>query len=270
MSNDVAVFVDPAHADSAAALYRGHPQHRVERDDQIIEVLENAEPGLIVLHGADDLVSRVLSVWHVDRSRRGSQAVFAAAPVSDHAHAAGATGRRTGLGTFGKALRKAIEGSFDATSVPTLSVSDSGLAFRRVAFSVGFGLFATGGFRNVAELAEQALEARRDDFRWAVDGTPQPNAAFLVASSLPKAWGGLAMGRGTSYRAGNSIASLATQTTRVGRAFSRVSGAAAAMPFNRIHIDGASGYLLDGIELSMDAPGVVELRAGPKPKFLQW
>jgi hypothetical protein len=261
------VLVQPEHAGSAPALWRGWTQVTCGSDADVSDAIEQTPADLVVIHGDDGLVSRVLSNWYRDRSRRSASVVFAAAPVGDSAvaHALGAVR----LGKWGKALRKAAErNTVSSKPLAALSVSDCGLPFRRVAFSVGFGRFATAGFGSVAELAEQALEGdRTEPFRWVVDGQPQEEAGYLVISSLPAVFGGLAMGDGPTFRAGRSLAGLLPQTTRLGRVVSRATGAGAAREFDRIHIDGATGYLLDGIALTVDRPGVVEVRPGPRPAF---
>lgn len=260
------VLVDEEYAASAPALWRGLRSVSANTDAEVRDALAEGTPQLVVLHGGASLVSRALTVWHSVRERRAASVTFAVVPVCE-APVHRALGGVERLGAYAKALRSAAaSGSFETVSLPTIALVDSGLPARRLGFSVGFGLLAEP-FTKTTELAERSLDDPSDPFRWTVDRLPQPTSGFLLASSLPVSVGGISMAKGLSHRAGDHPATLLPQTTRLGRMVSRATGLGAAKSFTRIHIDGASGYLLDDVAQEVRAPGVVELRSGPRCRF---
>ncbi len=269
MPNDALVLVEPEHERSAPGLWHSEDRRVVGTDAEIAEALREFGGSNVVLHGSDALVSRALSNWYADRELRVRDVTWTAVPVDESASVANTLfdGR---LGSFSKRWRKAASsGGLKSAPLQTMVVVDSGLPFRRVGFSVGFGTLRHASVRSLAGLAEQLVDDSTgpDRFRWVVDGSPQREVGFLLASTLPKVGGTVGMGKGCTYRSGSSVAALFPQATKVGRIVARATGAGRAEAFDRIHIDGASGYLLDGVALTVEGAGVIELRSGPRPQF---
>lgn len=261
------VLIDPDHAGSSPALWRDVPSESVTTDTGVESAFSRHSPSVVILHGGDALVSRALSVWYRSRRRRASTVHFVPVPVTDSplgSHLA-STER---LGKFAKVLLAQGVDGFERVSVPSLCLVDSGLPFRRIGFTAGFGLLTEVGL-SFADLADRAISGSRDSFRLSIDGKPSPTPGYLLASTLPTTVAKIPMGDGATYRAGDQPAALLPQTTRLGRLVSRATGIGAAKAFSRIHIDGASGYLLDDVVQEIAEPGVIELRAGPRVPFVR-
>lgn len=291
---DVAVLIDPATRSGGAsidwdALHLPVAEIGALEEGRANRAAENLA-GTIVLDGDDRLAARALTVYQRRQSVRERPVRFV--PLQ--------TGRfqRLAKSLGGPAPRKRLARLLAEEGVPehwseqrrrSLRVTTSARAAPLWGFNFGMGvvfdLFETlartegGGFsgwssmgsklvRQLASAETGRLEP--EGARLSVDYEPRDEAlGYLVASGLERTWMGIsaAQGRAPGWSGG-----------RATRSFLREVAGSAAVPrflrggggdtFERIHVDGPGGFVLDGELYDPAEPHVVQVAVGPTVRFI--
>lgn len=258
-------------------------------------------PYVLVVYGGDRLVSRILTAYHTQLRHNGYPLRLLPLAAGDLQFVARAAGVQQTPARVAKALREQKDlQNWPSRVVSCLKVSSSMEPAAQYGFSFGAGWPYTafhvyerkreqtpGGAgvsiaAAAASLAKdwarsgvglRGAEAARAKNRVSVDYKSRgESVSYVMASTLEESWFGGTATRGNqaSLVMGDSPVELlkraAVSRTLPGSLSSRQkrAKAQASEGFERAHLDGFEGYVLDGILFKPEHPYVVQVSQGPQ------
>lgn len=269
------------HDETVAAPTGLGPPHTIPREGPLALDERVWESEVVVVAGDDFTIARVAT--HLYELRRDHAHVPAILPLSRGdvgtvAAAVGAEKLRVNRGLI-RALRR---GRMKIERVPSLRIIDAASPHARLGFNLGMGaLFdvfehrarsGRGGRRATVEAIARTFVADRGDvveapvwIDWQERGE---HFRQLLASSLYRSWFGVRMmkGGGPGVRLGRTALELVEARSRLSRV-TELATQHRAEPFERIHIDTTSGYVLDGELVDPGCARTLVVERGPNVGF---
>lgn len=229
-------------------------------NERVVDALAAGGPIVVV---GDDATLGAIATTYYERLRDPVQRLeivyLASGPADDvatHIDASTVTSR---------ALRRASSGRQTTfRRVPTLRVVDTAEPRATIGFTLGVGALVDH-FVNAGRLRRRDLLRPVDLLNVAVtvDWAPYDDeVGYLLATALPRCWGGVAMGDGLTVRIGRGPTRLLQTRSRVGTIVERARGVGATS-CNTIHIDGKTHYLVDGMVVDHPQPRTIAVTQGP-------
>ncbi|MFU8802500.1 MAG: hypothetical protein ACNA8W_01705 [Bradymonadaceae bacterium] len=289
----VAVLADVSGSEQAGQAWADFDLRRVRSDDELEDELErllSADPSVVVVDGDDRFLSRILTAYLGEVRHRSRPLRLLALSDERLTTVAEATSGNLDRKAARRYLSTLDAERWHTSSLPTLRITSSAEPAARYGFSFGVGwwysafeAYYRSGRADGAWVGKAAMRFARDslaDHRWAVeepgrltiDGLPHTRSwAHLMATTLSKSWFGLeGAGRGEpalwlGERSGELVRQL--MSSRAAALLSDWSWS--AVDFDRVHLDGLPGYVLDGELHTARHPQVIQVCRGPRVYFMQ-
>lgn len=272
-------FFDEARSGFGADATR-FPDEGGEAREVLGEALE-ASGGTLMVYGADDLVSRVVSTYWGAPELGALPLSMLALDVGDSL-VAPLSGNLTPTMAQAERLRGGQE--WQKESVGTLKVTASTEAQARYGFSFAVGWIhrayearqrrQEGAGQAAAAWARLATDSWRQDDglpvaeRLTIDRSPRDSGmGSLVATTLPRTFFGLGGGA-----PGVKLWAQLPTTTLIRQALTPEAldrGSPGSRTFSCVHLDGPAGWVLDGQLLDAEPAGLLQVVPGPAVTFLR-
>lgn len=277
--------------------WREYDLHLVRGGESLLEAIEELlcrDAWPVIVDGDDRFLGRIVTSYLGNLHHRSRP--LRLLPLADYGLSTVADAITGGLERREvlKRLARLDERRWENVSVSTLKITASSRASADYGFSFGAGWWYTAFeayhrsgradgtplgkamFKWGQDLVSHPPRAGGDGWRLSVDYRPQPEGwTHLQATTLAQSWLGLA---GLSAPGGQSAPTL-----RIGekgadllrewvtpRALTKTFVAPVeGTSFERVHLDGASGYVIDGELYGAGAGQVLELARGPRIFFMR-
>lgn len=284
---DIVGEIDDSVFGGAHYLGRGNDETAAQALERMLE----SGIDLLALVGDDRFVGRIVTLYiRQFRNHPNPLRIFVAVKgelttVADALDAPEHSGK-----TFRRMMSALREGRLERRMLDTLKISSSARPSAEYGFSFGAGAFyrvfeayhraapsrAGAVASTLMRLAGDAVSGGSAGLepvraRFAVDGRPMGESlGYLLASSLETSWLGLSAARSNTpgLRLGESSAELVKQVARSRALPKLLRGRATHDTFDRIHLDWAGGYVLDGELYEPSSPYVVQVKKGPTVHFV--
>ncbi|MBA2663851.1 MAG: hypothetical protein H0U74_16300 [Bradymonadaceae bacterium] len=290
-----AVLADQSFASEVRALWSGLPNVLVGADEPLAQSLERLlaqRPHFVIVHGDDRLVSRALTAYHTQLRHKGYPLRLMPLAVGELQFVSRAIDEDLSPRRVARVLHehRASE-DFASRMLSCLKISSSMEAAAQYGFSFGAGwLFAAfeayhrSGRSGRTNLAATAAHLTRDwvrsgevpgrqgsAARVSVDYKSRSDASgYVLASTLEQSWFGTSTVRtdGPALVLGESALELVKRAA-LPRAVQRVRPKVQqSEAFERVHLDGFPGFVLDGELYEPAHANVVQVAAGPRVHFV--
>ncbi len=302
VASSVAVIAERSFGRDISENWQGFASAVVGNTESVVPALKEllaGHPYVLVVYGSDRLVSRVLTAYHTQLRHYGYPLRLLPLAVGDLQFVARAAGVQQTPAQIVKALRakKSIQ-DWPRVALSCVKISSSMESAAQYGFSFGAGWpytafdayerksGTTPGGQGVSIAVAAALMAKdwarsgarlggsensKVKNRVSVDYKARgESVGYVMASTLEQSWFGRTATHGhqTSLVMGDSPVELLKRAA-ASRTVERVRRRQqSGEGFDRAHLDGFEGYVLDGILFKPEHPFGVQVSQGPQVHFV--